>query len=116
MEDLNKEKEIVEYVLRNYPSTRNDDLALIYQYLIHYAKSKMPTEKAKITNYMVYEFGRYLEYIQRSFGLYSFEGITRCRRHLQAKYDDLKPTKEAKKAREEKEKQYKETVREWKKN
>lgn len=95
MSKLNTIKAQVEYILRRYPATRNDDRFLIrvlYQkfYNVHYYDS----------------FGAVLMNTK----LPSFESIRRCRQKIQEQDESLRGTKESAKARLDKQVEYIEFV------
>lgn len=68
----------VEHILRNYPETRSDDFKLISAFYFEYYGV-----------HSLYEIARIHE--QRK--MVAFETITRCRRKLQNKYQELNDIK-----------------------
>lgn len=86
----NKVEEYVKEILERNKSTRENDHLL---YIVVYAKSP---ELVNSNFKQVFKN-------HKTYGLPSFESVSRCRRKLQEKYSELKPVIEVQKAREEKE-------------
>lgn len=92
---LEKIESIVKYVLINYEDTRNDDFVLVYRVYKEINEDLVIRElfcEVMLNHYL--------------YNLPAIESITRARRKLQAKYEELKPSEKVKKARIEKEEEY----------
>lgn len=100
MAELVKLENVVAGILSNFEKTRSDDqlLYLIYLSMIH---GKVYPD-ASVRDYENYFHSAMTQRIFRvKHGIAEFESVSRCRRKVQEKYEDLKPSEEAIKARRE---------------
>lgn len=84
-------------ILNEEERTRADDMTLYFEYLIRH----------EVTILRVFSDRKY----RIMHGISSFESVSRCRRKLQTKYDDLRPDKKTINLRHEEEKKFKEYAR-----
>lgn len=82
MAKLNKIEPIVKEILEQYPKAREDDMYLYWRYIYN----KIGSE------YMEDVF--YDDEFRKKWGISPYHSVARCRRRLQAKYEELKPSKE----------------------
>ena len=92
MERLTKMQDKVEFILRKYPKTRDDDRLLIGAVYAHFYD--VPVGAVSFKDVLLNE------------KLPSFETIGRCRRKLQAEDEDLRGTKAKEKERLEAQKDF----------
>lgn len=88
----------VELLLCEFEKTRADDMALYAMYL-----NKHEVDLVRVFNNRGYRIMK---------GISTFESVSRCRRKLQEKYPELKPSEESLAIRKEQEKVFKEYARE----
>lgn len=110
MVDLYKLESVVEDILNKIVSTRSDDQELYSIYTTCILKRVYPNDSdADFTNHF------YQAMSNRQFraihGISEVGSVSRCRRKLQEKYDYLKPSEDALKARDELRKQYRKYAR-----
>ena len=96
-----KLKNIVKDTLTNIEKTRNDDYMLTYFVIKKYLDDK----NIKI------EYFYQIMMFHKTYGLPSIESITRARRLLQRKYQELRADREIEKIRAKEEERYRELAR-----
>lgn len=94
MERLIKLEEIIIPILLNNDKSRSDDMYLYKEYLRHRINGFDDTKLSK-----VFEDSEYRKINK----IKPMSSVARCRRKLQAKYIELKPTKEVQEIRKEQE-------------
>lgn len=95
MNKLLKIKNLVQFILENYPKTRSDDELL---YLTVCKRLNPSIDK--------FPFGTVFTHL-KSYGLPSFKSVERARRKLQREFPELAADKEVKAARTEQEGKFK---------
>lgn len=88
----------VEVLLSEFEKTRADDMALYAMYL-----NRHEVDLVRVFNNRGYRIMK---------GISTFESVSRCRRKLQEKYPELKPSEESLAIRREQEKIFREYARE----
>ena len=96
MEKLKNVESNVKVILETCPETRNNDFKLISKYYWYFCDFDFRKSFFKVLEEA------------KELNLIPFESITRARRKLQAKYDDLKAVKEVQEKRKEREEEFKE--------
>lgn len=96
MSRLNKVELIVKTILENEIESRADDMYLYYLFCTKYGFLNDSTFS---------KIFREKEY-RNDLGLAVFESVSRCRRKLQAEYEELRPSEKVQNARAEKESEY----------
>ena len=94
MNNLIKLEEIIIPILLNNDKSRSDDMYLYKEYLKHRINGFDDTKLSK-----VFEDKEY----RKKNKIANFDSVGRCRRKLQEKYIELKPTKEVQEIRKEQE-------------
>lgn len=97
MTNIYKVEGLVKNILEIYEDARNDDFVLIYRVY------KEINESA-----MIRELFCEVMLNHNKYGLPAFEGVSRARRKLQAKYEELRPNETIKEIRKQQEEKYKE--------
>lgn len=100
MADFKKISDLVKYILEQEPQARADDMELYYLYCTKYGYLSSESFKKMFSD----------KHLRNKLGISTFETISRCRRKLQAEYDNLKPDEQVSKKRIEQEKKFKEFV------
>lgn len=98
---INKVEPIVKSILENEPETRDDDQFLYYLFCTRYGflNDSAFTRMFKDKEY------------RNKLGIASFKTVERSRRKIQAENENLKPSEEVQKARDELEEEYREYSR-----
>lgn len=101
--DFIKLEDEVKQILIENPQTREDDMYLYYVYCVrHNPKFYNPNDFITLFTHKIY---------RNSENIKTFGAVERSRRKIQANYPELESGKKTKKARAEKEEEYKEYSR-----
>ena len=106
-ENLVKLEDEVESILEDNPKTRGDDMALYSVYAYRRLKGKTDSLAMMRGFLLLFSDQRY----RVTNGVAPFESVSRCRRKVQSKREDLRPTEEQVRERTEAIAEYKKYAR-----